>query len=219
MTATDARERECWQCAGRAGLRLVCLSCEAPQPLPQAADLFAVLGVPRRLVVDRAALEGLFHEASRAVHPDRHQVSPDRSRALSLSASATVNRAYRTLRDPVSRGRYWLELHGSPLGERNNRVPSDLAALVFETQELLETLREAPGDQNARREADAVRRQLDARLQELRRELEARYAEWDAADAGAPAVLDELKRRLSDVAYLGTLLEDVEDGLAGQCRT
>jgi len=32
-------------------------------------------------------------------------------------------------------------------------------------------------------------------------------------------VLDELKRRLSDVAYLGTLLEDVEDGLAGQCRT
>jgi molecular chaperone HscB len=175
--------------------------------------------VPRRLVVDRDALEGLFHEASRAVHPDRHQVSPDRSRALSLSASATVNRAYRTLRDPVSRGRYWLELHGSPLGERNNRVPGDLAALVFETQELLETLREAPGDQSARREAEAVRRQLDARLQELRRKLEARYAEWDAGDAGAPAVLDELKRRLSDVAYLATLLEDVEDGLAGECRT
>ncbi len=219
MTAVETRDRECWHCAGRAGLHLVCLSCEAPQPLPQTADLFAVLGVPRRLVLDRDGLEARFHEASRAVHPDRHQVSQDRSRSLSLAASATVNRAYRTLRDPVSRGRYWLELHGSPLGERNNRVPGDLAALVFETQELLETLRGTPGDERVREAVAAVRAQLDARLQRLLGELEARYAAWDAADAGASAVLDELKQRLSGIAYLSTLLEDVEDALAGQQRT
>lgn len=214
MTAADAREQECWHCAGRGGLRLVCLSCEAPQPLPQSADLFAVLGLPRRLVIDRAELERRFHEASRAVHPDRHQVAVDRSRQLSLVASAAVNRAYRTLRDPVSRGRYWLELHGMPLGERNNRVPPELAALVFETQEQLEALREAPSDA-VRAEVQAVRAQLEERLRALLAELDARYVAWDAVDARAPAVLDELKRRLSDVAYLSTLREDVENALAG----
>jgi molecular chaperone HscB len=216
MTATDARDQECWHCASRGGLRLVCLSCEAPQPVPRTADLFSVLGVPRRLVVDRDELERRFHEASRAVHPDRHQVAAVRSRELSLVASATVNRAYRTLRDPVSRGRYWLELHGTALGDHNNRVPPDLAALVFETQELLEGLRDEPGNAQARAQIDTVRHQLDERLHSLLGELEGRYAEWDAGDAAAAPVLDELKRRLSDIAYLSTLHEDVEDALAGQ---
>jgi molecular chaperone HscB len=216
MTVVDTRDRECWHCAGRGGLHLVCLSCEAPQPLPQAVDLFSVLGLPRRLVVDRDELERRFHDASRAVHPDRHQVAADRSRELSLVASATVNRAYRTLRDPIARGRYWLELHGDPLGDRNNRVPPELAALVFETQELLEALRDAPGNAATRAEVEAVRRQLDERLQAVQAELEVRFAAWDAGGAATPSTLGELKRRLSDIAYLDTLHEDVEEALAGQ---
>ena len=217
MSVADIRnDQECWHCAGRAGMHLVCVSCEAPQPLPRTVDLFSVLGLPRRLVVDRDELERRFHDASRAVHPDRHQVAADRSRELSLVASATVNRAYRTLRDPISRGRYWLELHGAPLGDRNNRVPPELAALVFETQELLEALRDAPGNADTRAEVETVRGQLEERLQTLQAELEARFSEWDAGDGGAPSTLAELKRRLSDIAYLSTLHEDVEEALAGQ---
>lgn len=211
----DRRDHECWHCTGRTGLSLVCLNCEAPQPLPPAADLFAVLGLPRTLAVDAGMLETRYHEASRSVHPDRHQVAPDRTRELSLAASATVNRAYRTLRDPVGRGRYWLELHGTPLGAANNRVPAELAALVFETQEQLEAFRAAPVAAAQRREIDGIRRQLDDRLRSLVAELEARYGAWDASTASTPAALEELKRRLSDLAYLATLLEDVEEALAG----
>src|SRR5439155_660591 len=79
-------------------------------------DLFAVLGVARRLVVDAADLERRYHDASRAVHPDRHQTADDRMQALSLAASSAVNRAFRVLRDPVERGRYWLAAHGEALG-------------------------------------------------------------------------------------------------------
>jgi molecular chaperone HscB len=212
MMRAETRERECWHCSGRAGLALVCLHCEAPQPLPPAVDLFAVLGLPRRLVVDRAELEERYHAASRAVHPDRHQATSERNRALSLAASAAVNRAYRTLRDPVARGRYWLELHGAPLGERNNQVPPALAALVFETQEQLEALRDGGGTAE-HRAVDTVRGELDERVRGLVAELEARYAAWDTADAAAAAVLDELKRRLSEIAYLSTLQEDIEEAL------
>ncbi len=212
MMRAETRERECWHCSGRTGLGLVCLHCEAPQPLPPAADLFSVLGVPRRLVLDRSQLEQRYHAASRVVHPDRHQAAAERDRELSLVASAAVNRAYRTLRDPVARGRYWLELHGAPLGERNNRVPPALATLVFETQEQLEALRDGGGAE-ARLAVDGVRRELDARVRDLVAELEERYVAWDAADPAAPGVLDDLKSRLSEIAYLSTLQEDVEEAL------
>lgn len=215
MTRVDACEHECWHCARRTGLALVCLHCEAPQPLASASDLFGVLGLPRRLLVDRAALEHRYHDASRAVHPDRHQTAPDRSRELSLAASAAVNRAYRTLRDPVARGRYWLELHGAPLGERNNQVPAGLATLVFETQEQLEALRESGANGAARRSVEVVRSDLDARVRALVADLESRYAAWDAGRPDEPDALAELKGRLSEIAYLDTLLGDVEEALGG----
>src|SRR4030095_14660498 len=90
---------------GPPGLGLVCVLCEPRQPLPAPVDLFAVLGLPRRLVVDWAELEERYHAASRIVHPDRHQAAAERRRELSLVASAAVNRAYRTLPHPGARAR------------------------------------------------------------------------------------------------------------------
>ncbi len=201
---------ECWRCAERTGLHLTCFACEAPQPIAPDADRFGVLGLPRRLTIARDDLERRYLDASRAVHPDRHQTSDAHTRELSLAASAAVNTAYRTLRDPVERGRYWLALHGEALGRDNNRVPPALAELVFETQEALDSFRAGAA---SRESVAATHEQLAERLRELVRALEASYAEWDAADPAAPAVLAELKRRLSEIAYLGTLVEDVDEAL------
>lgn len=209
MHATAANDG-CWRCAGPTDGGLVCPQCQAPQALGAGADLYAVLGLTRRLDVAVADLETRWHDLSRAVHPDRHQTAGDRDRELSLAASAAANRAYRTLREPVARGRYWLELHGRPLGQDNNRVPTALAAEVFETQERLEELRDADPVVR-RREAQALLDDLDARMQALVASLRQQYVAWDAVDPAAPAVLDELKTRLSEIAYLRTLRDDVAE--------
>jgi len=214
MQVAEATERECWKCRAKSGSALVCPRCAAIQPLAPDADLFAVLGLPRRLALDPADLERRYHAASRAVHPDRFQTASLRERELSLGASAAVNRAYRTLRDPVARGRYWLELHGARLGDGGPQVPPAIAAEVFETQEKLEELRGAARPE-LRRELEALRDGFAARLGALRDELVALYA---SANGGAPS-LDELRHRLSEIAYLRTLLGDIEgatgEGLRG----
>jgi molecular chaperone HscB len=205
--AADTR-RECWNCRAERGAALVCPRCAAIQPLPADADLFTVLGLPRQVALDLADLERRYHAASRAVHPDRFQTASPRERELSLAASAAVNRAYRTLRDPVARGRYWLELNGARLGDGGPQVPAAIAAQVFETQEKLEELRAAASPE-LRREVQALRAGFTARLDALRDELSALYASAN----GATPSLDELKRRLAEIAYLRTLVGDIEDAL------
>ena len=157
-----------------------------------------------------AALERSYHEAARRVHPDRHQTADPRAIELSVTTSATLNRAFRVLREPVTRGRYWLALHGTPLGKDNNTVPPALAMLVFETQEQLEMLRDRPSE-SARSAAESARESVATQLDAHLAELTGRYETWDATtDADT---LAELKERLSEIAYLKTLLGDVEEAL------
>ena len=209
MHGSERQERQCWRCGTGTGIGagLVCPGCEAPQPLPPGSDLFAVLGLRRQLMLDGDDLEGRYHALSRALHPDRHQAADPRARELSEVASAALNRAYRTLRDPVARGRYWLELHGNPLHVDNNEVPAALAADVFETQERLGELRTSPTPE-LRDEVRRMRDALAARLRVLKNDLSGLYAGWNGG-----GLLGELKRRLSEIAYLRTLLGDIESAL------
>ena len=199
------RNGECWRCSERVGLSAFCVSCAAPQPIAADVDHFALLGLPRRLDLDRADLERRYHDASRRVHPDRHQTASTEEQTLSLAASAAVNRAYRTLRDPIARGRYWLELHGDPIGADNNRVPPELAELVFAVQEQLADVRAGHGDAAA---VAAARDALASRLASLVAGLDDRYARHGAAHD--PPALADLKRALSAIAYVRTLLRDVD---------
>jgi len=206
MEGSQNEDRQCWRCGAGVGTGLVCPGCEAPQPPPDG-DLFAVLGLPRRLAVDGEDLERRYHAASRALHPDRHQTAEPHARQLSERASAALNRAYRTLRDPVARGRYWLELHGNPLHRENKEIPPALATDVFETQEKLEELR-TKATPALHDEVRHVHDALVARLAGLEAELSRLYA-----GANGNGMVDELKRRLSEIAYLRTLLGDIEAAL------
>jgi DnaJ-domain-containing protein 1 len=65
-------------------------------------DFFAVFGLQPRPVIDTANLGDLFASKSKAAHPD-HAAGGD---------FATLNEAFRTLRDPVSRILHLLALSG-----------------------------------------------------------------------------------------------------------
>ena len=209
----------CWRCQDEHTPQVFCPACEALQLLPPDIDYFTVFGLARAPMLDEQALANTYYALSRQLHPDLHQTGPVEEQEASLQNTAVVNRAYRTLRDPVQRGQYWLELNGEQLGKENNKVPPDLALLVFEVQEKLAAVREAsttgPSDAlvGLKAELTQVRDDLDERMQGLQQKLAANFSKWGQADS-SNELLSELKRVLSDMAYLRTLTRDVEKALS-----
>lgn len=216
---TNTSTSLCLHCGKPASAQLVCAGCGVEASPPAAgADHFAVFALPRRLQIDLADLEQRYYALSRRLHPDRFSDRPPAEQAASVRMTAVVNRAYRTLKDPVQRALYWLELNGESLGRDNERVPPALAARVFEVQEQLDELRAARpkgADGTVRAAVEGVRDELRDDLGACESRLAANFARTDASDGNGsltPA-LAETKAILSELHYLRTLLRDVDKEL------
>lgn len=100
-----------------------------PAVLPVTADLlnadfFTLLGVPKRFAVDLAELDARFRELQREVHPDRFAAADDAARRASMMLATQINEGYQTLRSPLKRATYLLELAGVDVGAESNTAMS-----------------------------------------------------------------------------------------------
>jgi molecular chaperone HscB len=157
---------------------------------------FELFGLPARYSVDAAALERAYRALQTDVHPDRHAAGSDAQKRAASQASARVNEAYRTLRDPVERAEYLLQLQGVDTGA-SARLP-----VAFLTQQL------------ERREAaeDATAAHDDATLARLLRDVRADAAELqdDVESALAAPNLAVAAARARELRFLTRLAEDLE---------
>src|SRR6267142_2051470 len=87
-----------------------CPQCTKILSLGRPGDYFAFIGLPRRLKIDLADLEERFRALSRQFHPDFFYNAAPGERRASLERSSYLNDAYRTLRDPLQRVDYLLQL-------------------------------------------------------------------------------------------------------------
>ena len=99
---------------------------------------FELFGLAPAFAVDAAALDRAYREIQSRVHPDRFAHAGDAERRASMQWTTRVNEAYRTLKSPVQRARYLLELHGVDVGfETNTRMPADFLQRQLELRETL----------------------------------------------------------------------------------
>lgn len=104
-------------------------------------DPFQTLGAPRRFDLDLATLEKTHRELSRALHPDRYSQAGASERRAALERAATVNEAWRVLRDPIKRAEALFRLAGLAVGETNEPKASPM--FLMEVMEQREELAEA----------------------------------------------------------------------------
>jgi molecular chaperone HscB len=142
----------CWSCEKEGGKGPFCASCKAILPPDDQSDRFAVLGLPRRFEVDLGAAEATYKDLSRQLHPDRFAKADPRARKAALSRTVGLNDAWRTVKDPVRRAEYLLELAGFGLGGDDRQADNELRktkqvaappTFLIEILELREELGEA----------------------------------------------------------------------------
>lgn len=170
-------------------------------PLPPHTTYFDYLLGAERLAVEPAELIRRFHQASLRVHPDRFATAGPEAQALSAEHAEFLNQAYRTLRDPVERARYFLTLH--PAASPGHRVPVVLAEAVFELQEL-----EEASPEEARGRASELRAEVAGHEQTLLAGLQATFSEWDAQPT--VAARDRIAALLHDLSYARAMLRDIQ---------
>ena len=159
---------------------------------------FDLFGLPARFRLDAAALEAAWRRLQSQVHPDRHAAGSDADRRAALQASARVNEAYRTLREPVGRAEYLLALRGiEALRETDTALPMDFLERQLER-------REDAADAAAARDAAALRAVQDEVHAEARALETALAAQIDdAGDHGGA------RMRVRELRFLHKVGEDL----------
>ena len=104
-------------------------------------DHFARLGLPVALEIEPAVLDKAYFTQQRQWHPDRFVGKPPADRAKASVEAASVNDAYRTLKDPLARAFYLATLKGVELPGDSKTI--DDPDLLMEAMEAREELHEA----------------------------------------------------------------------------
>ena len=60
--------------------------------------------------VDQISLDASYRKLQQEFHPDRYASQGDVERRLAVQAASLINQAYETLRSPLKRAQYLLEL-------------------------------------------------------------------------------------------------------------
>jgi molecular chaperone HscB len=222
-SSTDTHQVQiCRTCGGGAPVDVhFCPSCTKILTLGRQGDYFSFLGLPRKLNLDPKLLEQQFRALSRQFHPDYFYNSPPTERRASLERSSYLNDAYRTLKQPVSRVSYLLEVEGvlKPSDhESGKKVPASLLEEVFALNEELDEVRDmrssgAPESQWRARLTEAAK-PIEEKRSEHEAQLKELFERWDTlADddaAGRATVLAALRERVLERNYISNLLASIE---------
>lgn len=165
-------------------------------------DFFGLFGLPCRQEIDADRLDELYREIQARVHPDKHAHQSDSDKRLAMQWATHVNEAYQTLKDPLKRARYLLELAGHDVRlETNTAMPVEFLVAQMELREAVAAAR-AAGDIDA----------LDGQHRQLRKTIRAAHAALQAAlDANEYERAGALVRQLM---FQEKLLHEIDDALA-----
>jgi len=223
--------RRCWNCQSPIGQKeTFCKACAKIQPFIETIDYFTCLGLERFLQIDLKELEKRFYRLSRQFHPDFHYGKDETEKNISLENSAFLNKAYRTLRDPVLRVEYLIHLEE---GGRNGiaaKVPQEFLEEIFGLQETVDEFRSAMDLE--------IKEKLSGKLQESLKVFEDRQSDQEkrlfellghldqvASNPGRSAnqqhgksLIHEMREILSYRTYFRNMIQDIQDLLQGHTK-
>ncbi|MFO1241884.1 MAG: Fe-S protein assembly co-chaperone HscB [Rickettsiales bacterium] len=105
-------------------------------------DFFKLLNIKPDFDLDEKKLEAAYIAAQRESHPDLLAKATPEQRHKAVQQSASVNQAYKTLKSPLKRAEYLLNLRGVHVNEEEKGLKPSQAVLL-QSLEMREALMEA----------------------------------------------------------------------------
>lgn len=103
-------------------------------------NFFTLLQLPEAFDIDLETLHQNYQSIQKNIHPDRFATFDDEAKLESIKKTAQVNDAYQTLKSPIRRAEYLLQLKGINIhDEKYTAVPQDFLMQQMEWREELET--------------------------------------------------------------------------------
>jgi molecular chaperone HscB len=130
---------------------------------------FDIFGLPVTFDIDTAALANRYRELQRVVHPDRFASASDRERLESVQQAANINEAFQTLKSPLQRARYILQLKGIRFDDEKDT--SYDTEFLMEQIELREALAEIKHDPDALLKLNDLMLDITSRINAMQNEL------------------------------------------------
>lgn len=106
-------------------------------------NYFEILGLPVSYQIDLVDLGHRFRELQKEMHPDNFASSSEHEKRLSMQWSSLINTANDTLKSPLSRAVYMMEMNGKEI-DHNPVLPPAFLMEQIELREELEALEDDP---------------------------------------------------------------------------
>jgi molecular chaperone HscB len=135
----------------------------------QVQNFFLLLGLPESSAVDETLLDRNYRNLQGQWHPDRFATAAPAERLFALQQASVLNDAYTTLKTPLRRAEYLLQLNGVDPHQGDNKTLQDGKFLMaqLEQREELEDMLEnrderglAQLQKRTREEQDVIWRQF-----------------------------------------------------------
>jgi molecular chaperone HscB len=132
-----------------------------------ASSHFELFGLAPAFALDPARLDAAYRDIQAQVHPDRYAHAGDAERRASMQMTSRVNEAYRTLKSPVRRAQYLLELNGVDVAfDTDTAMPRDFLMAQMELRERLEQAKNGADLDLISRDLAAARRDLENQIRQ-----------------------------------------------------
>ncbi|TKB44510.1 co-chaperone HscB [Thalassotalea mangrovi] len=171
-------------------------------------NYFELFGLEADFSIDLTSLATTYQALQKTVHPDRFAHSSSQDQMLAVQKSSQINDAYQTLKNPVKRGEYLLQLRNTELPEEQSTFQDvDFLMVQMELREMLAEIKFAKDIDTALMSAEET---LDIQSRQLWQEFEQLLGQHsDTANQQAGEVL----RKLKFYQKLYIELERIEDTL------
>ncbi len=171
------------------------------------SNYFELFSLPVGFEIDTAVLADNYRTLQREFHPDRFANADAGSRRRAMEMTTQINEAFETLKSPLLRGRYLLELQGISMNQdADTTSDTDFLMQQMEFREQMEEIEQQSDPLEA---ADKLRDSIQSENARLFQQFHREYDQGDFAAAKQTwSKLQFFERLLQQLDLLEARLED-----------